>query len=49
MTREKPMRRMCEQEVEYDGPWERDLINSKSQKPKLQTDLKFQIQNKGNK
>ncbi|MEO0138093.1 MAG: citryl-CoA lyase [candidate division WOR-3 bacterium] len=26
MTREKPMRRMCEQEVEYDGPWERDLI-----------------------
>lgn len=25
MTREKPMRRMCETEVEYDGPWERDL------------------------
>jgi len=25
MTREKPMRRMCEQEVEYDGPWEREL------------------------
>ncbi len=21
----KPMRRMCEQEAEYDGPWERDL------------------------
>ncbi len=25
MTREKPMRQMCQQEVEYDGPWERDL------------------------
>ncbi|MEO0184356.1 MAG: citrate/2-methylcitrate synthase, partial [candidate division WOR-3 bacterium] len=33
MTREKPMRRMCDQEVEYDGPWERDLKNSKFQKP----------------
>ncbi|MGB9721661.1 MAG: citryl-CoA lyase [bacterium] len=32
MMREKPMRRMCEQEVEYDGPWERDLpLNSESQ------------------
>jgi citrate synthase len=28
MTREKPMRRMCEQEVEYDGPWERNLDKS---------------------
>ena len=25
MTREKPMRRICEIETEYDGPWERDL------------------------
>ena len=25
MTTQKPMRRMCEQEVTYDGPWERDL------------------------
>jgi citrate synthase len=25
MTRERPMRRMCDAEVEYDGPWERDL------------------------
>lgn len=25
ITREKPMRHMCEQEVEYDGPWERNL------------------------
>jgi citrate synthase len=25
MTTQKPMRRMCETEVEYDGPWERDL------------------------
>ncbi|MGQ9701312.1 MAG: citryl-CoA lyase [bacterium] len=28
MTREKPMRRMCQQEVEYDGPWERNLEKS---------------------
>ncbi|MEO0143028.1 MAG: citryl-CoA lyase [candidate division WOR-3 bacterium] len=28
MTRERPMRRMCEQEVEYDGPWERDLVKN---------------------
>lgn len=27
MTREKPMRRMCESEVEYDGPWERNLTD----------------------
>ena len=26
MTTQKPMRRMCEQEVTYDGPEERDLI-----------------------
>lgn len=25
MTTQKTMRRMCEQEVTYDGPWERDL------------------------
>jgi citrate synthase len=25
MTTQKPMRRLCETEVEYDGPWERDL------------------------
>jgi citrate synthase len=25
MTTQKPMRRMCEQETEYDGPWERNL------------------------
>jgi len=25
MIREKPMRRMCESEVEYDGPWERNI------------------------
>lgn len=25
MTTQKPMRRMCNQDVEYDGPWERDL------------------------
>jgi citrate synthase len=25
MTTQKPMRRMCEQKVTYDGPWERDL------------------------
>jgi citrate synthase len=25
MTTEKPMRSMCTQEVEYDGPWERDI------------------------
>ena len=25
MTREKPMRRLCEIETEYDGPWERNL------------------------
>jgi citrate synthase len=25
MTTQKPMRRMCVQETEYDGPWERDL------------------------
>ncbi|MCK4250619.1 citryl-CoA lyase [candidate division WOR-3 bacterium] len=25
ITTQKPMRRMCKQEVEYDGPWERDL------------------------
>jgi len=25
MTREKPMRQMCQSEVEYDGPWERNL------------------------
>jgi citrate synthase len=25
MTNQKPMRKMCEAEVEYDGPWERDL------------------------
>lgn len=24
ITTQKPMRRMCKQEVEYDGPWERD-------------------------
>jgi citrate synthase len=26
MTVQKPMRHMCSQEVEYDGPWERELI-----------------------
>jgi len=26
MTAQKPMRHMCSQEVEYDGPWERELI-----------------------
>ena len=25
MTTQKPMRAMCSQDVEYDGPWERDL------------------------
>lgn len=25
ITTQKPMRRMCTQETEYDGPWERDL------------------------
>lgn len=25
MTTQKPMRRMCNQEIEYDGPWERSL------------------------
>jgi len=30
MTREKPMRQMCQSEIEYDGPWERNLTNSKS-------------------
>ncbi len=25
MTREKPMRQMCQSEVEYDGPWEREI------------------------
>lgn len=29
MTTQKPMRRLCEAEVEYDGPWERDLENDK--------------------
>ncbi len=32
MTREKPMRRMCDSDVEYDGPWERELsLNAKLQ------------------
>ena len=35
VTTQKPMRTMCTSEVEYDGPWERDLlVNSKFQKPK---------------
>ncbi|HEX7320030.1 MAG TPA: citryl-CoA lyase [bacterium] len=25
ITREKPMRRMCDSDVEYDGPWERNI------------------------
>ena len=25
MTTQKPMRRMCVQDVEYDGPWERSV------------------------
>ncbi len=31
MTTQKPMRKMCSQDVEYDGPWERDLANGKRQ------------------
>lgn len=31
MTTQKPMRKMCSQDVEYDGPWERDLAHGKRQ------------------
>ena len=31
MTTQKPMRKMCDQDVEYDGPWERDLTSGKRQ------------------
>lgn len=34
MTTQKPMRKMCIQDVEYDGPWERDLDKGKGQKAK---------------
>ncbi len=51
---QKPMRAMCTSDVEYDGPWERDLTaNSKFQMPKskqipsakYQTIAKFQPSN----
>jgi citrate synthase len=29
MTTQKPMRKMCSQDTEYDGPWERDLDKGK--------------------
>jgi citrate synthase len=32
MTREKPMRRMCDSEVEYDGPWEREMAEKKGRR-----------------
>jgi citrate synthase len=34
MTTQKPMRKMCDQDVEYDGPWERDLDKGKRQNSK---------------
>jgi citrate synthase len=35
MTTQKPMRGMCKQDMEYNGPWERSLdVSSKNQDPK---------------